>query len=193
MNATPFQDELIVLVDETGQEIGAAPKLASHHAHTPLHKAFSCYIFDAEGQLLVTQRAYKKKVWPGVWTNSVCGHPLPGETTEAAVRRRVRYETGLEVKDLAVVLPDYRYTTPPYNEIIENEICPVYVARAASEISLNPAEVEDCRWMIWDDYATDIQANPEKYSYWAIDQLPQLAKSVLLTSYAHPKTKAKGS
>lgn len=59
--------ELIVLVDEDGHEIGTAPKLTSHHLHTPLHKAFSCYIFDEdEGRFLVTQRALSKKVWPGV-------------------------------------------------------------------------------------------------------------------------------
>ncbi|HLI55784.1 MAG TPA: NUDIX domain-containing protein, partial [Actinomycetota bacterium] len=72
--------ELIVLVDDTGAAHGVAEKFSAHHADTPLHLGFSCYIFDGGGRLLVTRRALSKKVWPGVWTNSLCGHPAPGET-----------------------------------------------------------------------------------------------------------------
>src|SRR6266545_4096183 len=100
--------EMIVLVDTLGREIGTAPKLESHHAKTPLHRAFSCYILDRHGQLLVTQRAHVKKVWPGVWTNSVCGHPAPGESFEDAIARRTQYELGMTVSNIQVVLPDYR-------------------------------------------------------------------------------------
>src|SRR5581483_7642642 len=77
-----MQEERIVFVDETGQPTGeTGPKLASHTADTKLHLAFSCYVFNLENKLfLFTQRAHVKKVWPDVWTNSVCGHPMPGET-----------------------------------------------------------------------------------------------------------------
>ncbi len=180
-------DELIVLIDEHGNEIGTAPKLASHHLQTPLHKAFSCYIFDENGRFLVTQRAKGKKVWPGVWTNSVCGHPGPDESDGTAIRRRVKVELGMEVRNILVVLPNYRYTTPPYEGIIENEICPVYFAQAASKMKRNPTEVENASWVKWIDYVEDMRANPDKYSYWAKDQLQKLAGNGVLAKYIAPK------
>lgn len=179
--------EYIVLVDEAGNEIGTAPKLESHHLHTPLHKAFSCYVFDGYGNFLVTQRALSKKVWPGVWTNSVCGHPGPGESDEAAIARRALDELGMTVQDIAVLLPNYRYTTPPFDGIIENEICPVYAARLADGPQPNPDEVEGLTWLPWADYIADITANPDKYSYWAKDQLKQLLTHPTIAHYARPQ------
>jgi isopentenyl-diphosphate delta-isomerase len=166
--------EMIVLVDAHGRQIGTAPKLASHHARTPLHRAFSCYIFDAHGRFLVTRRALIKKVWPGVWTNSVCGHPAPGESFEAAIQRRAQYELGLTLANIQLILPHYRYQTPPFNGIIENEICPVFTATATSEPQPNPGEVEEYTWTPWPDYAAALTREPDKYSYWAKDQYPQL-------------------
>ncbi|HVQ44609.1 MAG TPA: isopentenyl-diphosphate Delta-isomerase [Candidatus Saccharimonadia bacterium] len=173
--------EMIVLVDERGREIGTAPKLASHHAHTPLHRAFSCYVFDETGRFLVTQRAASKKVWPGVWTNSVCGHPAPGEGFEDAIRRRAEYELGLAVSDIRVMLPDYRYMTPPFNGIIENEICPVFVARTDGQPAPNPEEVGDYAWLRWDEYGAAVAG--ADYSYWARDQYDQLMASSEFTAF----------
>ena len=178
--------DLIVLLDDSGREIGTAPKLASHHATTPLHKAFSCYIFDEQGRFLVTQRAHTKKVWPDVWTNSVCGHPAPGESYEAAIARRADYELGMTVRDTAVIVSDYRYATPPYNGIVENEICPVFAARLATNSQVNPDEVEAFRWILWADYVADIATHPNTYSYWAKDQLPHLLQSADFLRYTRP-------
>jgi isopentenyl-diphosphate delta-isomerase len=111
--------EQIVFVTEDGVPTGeVGPKLESHTATTRLHLAFSCYVFNEKGEFLVTQRAHTKKVWPDVWTNSVCGHPAPGEDMIAAIQRRLQYELGMEATDFTVALPTYRYTTPPYNGII---------------------------------------------------------------------------
>lgn len=164
-------EEQIVLVDEAGKEIGTAPKLASHHDATPLHRGFSCYLFNTKGQFLLSQRALVKKVWPSVWTNSVCGHPMPNETNEQAVLRRLSFELGIrEVSNLVCVDSNYRYTTPPYNGIIENEICPVFVAITNQQAIPNPLEVEAYRWIDWTDIDTLIAEQPDNLSYWFKDQ-----------------------
>lgn len=178
-----METEQIILLDENGHQIGVAPKLASHHENTPLHLAFSCYIFDEAGKFLVTQRAQSKKVWPGVWTNSACGHPAPGEDFETAIARRAHDELGMKIQNIQKILPDYRYKTPPYNGIIENEICPVFVARAASSVIPNSQEVEAYQWLDWERYEKDLSKNPEKYSYWAKDQYPQLTNAPAFQIY----------
>lgn len=178
-----MEKEQIVLLDDNGNRIGVAPKLASHHAQTPLHLAFSCYIFNGEGEFLVTQRALSKKVWPGVWTNSVCGHPAPEESFEEAIARRAQDELGMQVKDIKNILPDYRYQTPPYNGIIENEICPVFVAYADSDVQPNPSEVEAYKWMAWSEYERELRDNADEYSYWAKDQYGELMRNDVFKEY----------
>lgn len=175
--------ELVVLVDESGEAIGTAPKATVHTAETSLHRAFSCYIFNDAGQLLVTQRALSKKVWPGVWTNSVCGHPLPDEPFETAILRRADFELGMAVKGIDCILPDYRYRTPPFKGIVENEICPVFAARSTGDLHPNPDEVEAWRWMSWDEYAKALGVHANDYSYWAKDQFGRLDKNEALRSY----------
>jgi len=175
-----IETEQIVFVDEQGKPTGEiGPKLASHTANTKLHLAFSCYIFRrSDNAFLVTQRALAKKVWPGVWTNSVCGHPAPGESIEAAIRRRAKDEVGIsDLQDIQCVLPNYRYTTPPYNGIIENEFCPVFIAYTASEPQPNPEEVETFIWLPWSEYVHMLQARADKMSYWAKDQYKQLVNN----------------
>jgi isopentenyl-diphosphate delta-isomerase len=99
-----FGEEVVVLLDEDGRAVGTEPKATVHHTETPLHLAFSCYLFDRDGRLLLTQRALHKPTWPGAWTNSVCGHPAPGEPVEDAVRRRVRAEVGAVAEDVRLLL-----------------------------------------------------------------------------------------
>lgn len=179
--------EKIVLVDEKGNPIGEADKQQAHHSDTPLHLAFSCYLFDHRGRFLATKRAAEKKVWPGVWTNSVCGHPMPGEDLEAAIRRRLDFELGMTAADFAVALADYRYRTPAFDGIVENEYCPVYLARSTGEPKPNPAEVEDYRWMPWRDFvrAASTDARNE-YSWWSRDQIRRLAGHPLIGAYLRP-------
>lgn len=170
-------DELIVLLDEARRPIGTAPKLASHHRDTPLHAAFSSYVFDRSGRFLLTRRALTKKTWPGVWTNSCCGHPAPGEEPVAAVRRRLRDELGLVVRLDAIVslLPDFRYRAE-LDGIVENEICPVFGVRVDAEPVPNVNEVEEYRWLDWPGFTANALAGRAEIglSPWALLQLAQL-------------------
>ena len=100
----------------------------------------------------MTRRARSKKVWPGVWSNTVCGHPAPGESFEAAIERRLAYELGMSVCAIDVVLPDHIYRAPAFRGIVEHELCPVFVARALSPPRANPDEVEDWRWVSWPEF-----------------------------------------
>lgn len=147
---TVTNGELIVLLDADGRATGTAPKAPSHHTDTPLHLAFSCYLTDPAGRVLITQRAHGKASFPSVWTNSCCGHPAPGESLREAVRRRVPDELGLEVEDLTLVLPEFRYRATAADGVVENELCPVVRARAAGELRLRPEEVADAEWRDWD-------------------------------------------
>jgi isopentenyl-diphosphate Delta-isomerase len=174
---SPAQAELIVLLDDDGEPIGSAEKWASHHAQTPLHLAFSCYVFDDDGRFLATRRARGKKVWPGVWSNTVCGHPAPGESFHAAIERRLDYELGMSVRAIDVVLPRHRYRAPPFRGIVEHELCPVFVARAEGSPRPNPAEVEDWRWVGWPQFVRAAQSDTEEaYSWWCKNQLRELAR-----------------
>jgi isopentenyl-diphosphate Delta-isomerase len=164
--------ELIVLVDDAGRPIGTAPKLASHHRDTPLHLAFSCYVFDTAGRFLLTRRAHTKKTWPGIWTNSCCGHPGPGEIVEDAVRRRLGDELGLVPIELVPLLPDFRYWAE-LDGVVENEICPVYGARVDADPVLNEDEVAEFRWVDWD--AVLAGGIDEELSPWCRLQLDLLA------------------
>ena len=166
----------VVLLDEDGMPIGTADRMEVHTGATPLHLAFSTYVFNARGEVIVTRRALAKKTWPGVWTNSCCGHPKPGESLEDAARRRIREELGMTVGPLVSLLPDFRYRAVDASGIVENEICPVFAAFVTDEQPVaNPDEVAEWAWVPWENLTAAITATPHVYSPWAALQVPQIA------------------
>lgn len=162
------KQEQIILVNDKGELIGTQEKYAAHTSHTPLHLAFSCWVFNPQGQLLMTRRALSKKAWPGVWTNSVCGHPLPGEATEEAIARRCYFEIGAKVSAITPVLPDFRYCATDPAGIVENEICPVYAARVDAEIKPNRDEIMETQWTELDTLFCALKATPWAFSPWIV-------------------------
>ena len=166
--------ESVVLLDEAGYASGTADKAAVHHAQTPLHLAFSCYLFNEAGQFLLTRRAESKRTWPGVWTNTCCGHPLPGEPIDGSVLRRLRVELGIGSAKLALVLPRFRYQARMANEVMENEVCPVYAAYADAPVDPDPAEVADAKWVDWDEFCEGVRTGRQPISPWCAMQLSEL-------------------
>ncbi len=165
--------ELVVLVDDDGRAIGTAPKAGVHTASTPLHRAFSCYLFGPDGRLLLTRRATTKRTFPGLWTNSVCGHPGPGEGDLPAIARRAQQELGLVVRRLEPVLPRFRYRAEHLG-VVENEICPVYRGRVDGDPRPDPAEVADWAWVDWAALPARLAAAPEVFSPWCRLQVDQM-------------------
>jgi isopentenyl-diphosphate delta-isomerase type 1 len=165
----------VVLLDGHDQPIGTAPRASVHGSDTPRHLAFSCYLFDDHGRVLLTRRALAKVAWPGVWTNSGCGHPRPGEAMEDAVRRRIAEELGAQVSGLELVLPDFGYRAVDASGVVENEFCPVWVARLAGTLQPAADEVAEIAWVSWEDLVTLVDTAPALLSPWCVEQVPQLA------------------
>jgi isopentenyl-diphosphate delta-isomerase len=169
-----FDHTLVQLVDEHGAPLGTAPKASVHGPDTPLHLAFSCHVEDARGRVLITRRALTKATWPGVWTNSFCGHPAPGEPIEDAVLRRGREELGLDLVELTPILPGFRYRATDASGIVENEICPVFRALAVAVPAPSPDEVCEWDWTTPERLRTAVVAAPYAFSPWLRLQLQQL-------------------
>jgi isopentenyl-diphosphate delta-isomerase len=176
------EEELVVLLDEDGNAIGTMAKAGVHGTDTPLHLAFSCYLFDAAGRLLMTRRALSKPTWPGAWTNSVCGHPGPGEPMADAVRRRVRDEVGVRAEGVTLLLPAFRYRAVMPDGTVENEMCPVYVATTSDTLAPDPAEVDDAAWVDWADFRAGVLDGSRAISPWCRDQVALLPEDPLAAS-----------
>ena len=173
LNNTVSVDE-VVLLDEQGTPIGTAAKSEVHGTDTPLHLAFSCYVSNESGDILVTRRSLHKTAWPGVWSNSFCGHPRPGEPLTAAVHRRAAEELGLVLSSVEMALPDFRYRATDASGIVENEVCPVFLAHTAAQPAPNPEEVMDHAWVHPLRLGQAVQLAPWAFSPWLVLQAPLL-------------------
>lgn len=170
--------EEVVLLDEKGAALGSAPKETVHGRVTRLHLGFSCYLVNPDGLVLLTRRAPTKATWPEVWTNSCCGHPMPGEAIVDAVKRRLRDELGTSAKGVDLILPAFRYRAVMENGVWENELCPVFRAWVAEDIDPNPLEVAELRWYRWDEVVAIAAQRSHATAPWfraqvaELDQLP---------------------
>lgn len=162
--------EHVILINDHGEVIGTQEKYAAHTSQTPLHLAFSCWLFNTTGQCLVTRRALSKKAWPGVWTNSVCGHPQTGETAEQALIRRCRYEVGAGVARITAIAPDFRYRATDPSGIVENEVCPVFAAEVITPLTINHDEVMEYQWVELGALLQALDATPWAFSPWMVEE-----------------------
>lgn len=176
----------VVLLNPERVPIGSAPRAYVHTRDTPLHLAFSLYVFNEAGEVLLTRRALTKTTWPGVWTNTCCGHPRPGEEMPAAIARRLDYELGMQITGLECVLDDFGYRATDASGLVENEFCPVYRARVRIDPEsshpndpplANPDEVLDWEWWKWNDVTEAARLTPFVFSPWSVSQMAQLSQA----------------
>lgn len=170
--------ELVVLLRDDLVPIGSALKNEVHTKNTPLHLAFSCYLFNDNDEVLITRRALSKRTWPGVWTNSFCGHPGPDESAESAIHRRASHELGAVITEPTVVLANFSYRAVDASGIVENEFCPVYVSSASSEVAPNPDEVSEHVWVSLPALQAAVANAPYAFSPWLVEQLPGVAEAL---------------
>ena len=155
--------ETLILVDERNRAIGHAEKIVVH-AEGMLHRAFSIFLVDDCGRLLLQRRSRSKYHSPGLWANSCCGHPRPGESTRNAAHRRLSEELGATAR-LGFSFRA-RYCTRLPNELIENEIVYVFFGAAPDTFVLNAAEVSATGWMTLAELQRDVERHPRRYAYW---------------------------
>ncbi len=175
----------VVLLNPDREPVGSAPRAYVHTRETPLHLAFSLYVFNEAGEVLLTRRALAKTTWPGVWTNTCCGHPRPGEEMAAAITRRLDYELGMEITDLECVLADFGYRATDASGLVENEFCPVFRARVRIDPEsshpndpplANPDEVLDWKWWKWNNVIEAARLTPFVFSPWSVQQMAELSR-----------------
>lgn len=158
-----MKEQLLILVNEKDEPCGKEEKLRVHEKGL-LHRAFSIFIFNTKGELLLQQRAKSKYHSGGLWTNTCCSHPAYGEDLEAAINRRLVEEMGMEANTTFAF--SFVYKAPMENGLIEYEFDHVYLGVSDEEPSINPDEVEAWKYVNVLDLQNDIKANPEKYTAW---------------------------
>lgn len=172
----------IILVDEQDNQIGTGEKLAVHRAGK-LHRCFSIFMFNARGKLLLQKRAQGKYHSGGLWTNTACSHPRPGESNTAGAERRLQQEMGIG-SNLQEKFT-FMYRAEFDNGIIEHELDHVFFGTSEKDPKPDPEEAEGWKWVTLDWLAQDIAAHPEQYTVWlkvCFDQVLEHAPIPLYTS-----------
>jgi isopentenyl-diphosphate delta-isomerase len=158
-----FLHDDVVLVNEDDNEIGFMPKLEAHQKGT-LHRAFSVFIFNSKGELLLQQRAIGKYHSEGLWSNTCCSHPLPNEATESAAVRRLQEEMGLQAP--VNFLYSFLYKAELENGLTEHELDHVFWGISDHEPIINTAEVSNFRYIDVDELRNDLKQHPNRYTEW---------------------------
>jgi len=152
-----------MIVDQNGRPLGTMDKLAAHQSGT-LHRAFSVFVFNAKGQLLLQQRALDKYHSGGLWTNTCCSHPYLGELVVDAAHRRLREEMGMDCELTELFQFTYRHEFE--NGLTEHEFDHVFIGISDQEPQLNPIEVAAIKYMDTDELMLELAGQPDRYTAW---------------------------
>lgn len=159
-----FDDDLLILVDHEDRATGTLDKTRCHDGSGLLHRAFSLFIFDLEGRLLMQQRAHGKRLWGGYWSNSCCSHPRAGETMEVAVHRRLLEELGITA-DLRFIYK-FEYHAAYGTLGSEHELCWVFVGTSTAQPQPHPGEIAAWRWVEPAKLDEELARNPDRFTPW---------------------------
>jgi len=156
--------ESLILVDEHDCEIGFRSKEECHRGEGLLHRAFSVFLFNHEGKLLLQKRSGEKPLWPLYWSNSCCSHPREAETVEDAVYRRVREELNLECE--LQFLYKFKYQASFGDVGAEHEFCWVYAGQLQGSVVAHPEEIAGWRFVDPDELTRAIEKDGDRYTPW---------------------------
>ena len=157
-------NEELILVDASDREIGFLDKGACHDGEGVLHRAFSLFIFNPAGELLLQQRSEGKRLWPLFWSNSCCSHPRRGESMEVATERRLEQELGMSSR--LHHLFSFQYQAPYLDLGSENELCWVYAGSSGQQPQPNQHEIAAVRWIAPADLDREFETRPEIFTPW---------------------------
>jgi len=167
-----FDYEKLILVDENDRIIGYDTKANCHKGEGILHRAFSIFILNSKGELLLQKRSNKKTLWPNYWSNSCCSHPRENETMEDAIKRRLYEELGLK-NELEFVYK-FKYHAK-YKDIgAEREICYVYIGYNNDLPTINKNEISEYKYINKNDLFKDISENPETFTPWFLMEIKNI-------------------
>ena len=158
-----MKEEEVILVNQKNEQIGTMPKMEAHEKAL-LHRAFSVFIVNDDGEIMLQQRAASKYHSPLLWTNTCCSHQRVGESNLDAGKRRLQEEMGFEAE--LKELFSFIYKAPFENGLTEHEYVHVMIGNFNTEPKINPEEVEDWKWMSPDLVKKDIADNPKEYTVW---------------------------
>jgi isopentenyl-diphosphate delta-isomerase len=156
--------ESLILVDEQDREIGFHPKAECHEGQGLLHRAFSVFLFNRDGELLLQKRSANKPLWPLYWSNSCCSHPRESESIEEAGRRRIHEELHL---DCAVhFLYKFRYQASFGDLGSEHELCHVFFGYTDNDVIAHPEEIAEWRFISPEELTREIAADSSHFTPW---------------------------
>jgi isopentenyl-diphosphate delta-isomerase len=164
VNRVSTENELLILVDADDQETGSLGKVECHDGDGILHRAFSVFLFNDQGELLLQQRSADKRLWPMYWTNTCCSHPRQGESMQVATERRLQQE--LNTASTLEFIYKFEYQARFGNLGSENELCWVHLGRIEQEATANDAEIAALRYVDAKTLQAEIESNPDDFTPW---------------------------
>ncbi|MGN8157930.1 isopentenyl-diphosphate Delta-isomerase [Salinisphaera sp. SWV1] len=170
-----FDDEPLILVDSDDNVLGHMPKAEAHLGDGVLHRAFSIFLFNSAGDVLMQQRADAKQLWGGFWSNSVCSHPRRGETVAEAAKRRLREEIGIDAD--VTYLYKFEYHARFGDIGAEHEMCSVFAAGSDAPVTGNPNEIADFSFVAPEALDADLAAHPNRYTPWIKMEWPRVREA----------------
>lgn len=161
----PADSDELILVDEHDNPVGFETKLRAHESGGKLHRAFSVFVFNRAGEMLLQRRAVTKYHFGGLWTNACCSHPRRGEETLDAAHLRLRHELGFDT-DLRGLFSFVYRAADPISGLTEHEFDHVFVGEFDGTPCPNPDEVAEVKWVEPATLIADVRANPKAYTPW---------------------------